>query len=186
MPTQPARPPSIFLLTVLADNANLRTDVVRWIKATPAASDMTILTHQEAEDQPGGPCLCCNSGTDISRRLEQMLRDLDNHRIAPFTGLIVPVDDPNMVLRVLATVMQHPYLSLRFAPARSLIAFSAEATAAHRAHLAGYADCHLDWGAASKPDPDSLLHALRSPDHSRPAALRHALYAAAMGSARPR
>ncbi|CAN7240843.1 CobW family GTP-binding protein [Bosea sp. LjRoot237] len=59
-------------------------------------------------------CLCCTIRDDLIVTLEDLLRRLDNGRVAPFRRLVIETTglaDPAPVLNVL---INHPYLAMRF------------------------------------------------------------------------
>jgi G3E family GTPase len=58
-------------------------------------------------------CLCCNLRGDLITALEKLLRNLDNGR-ASFTRVIVETTGLADPAPLLQTLMQHPYLVMRF------------------------------------------------------------------------
>lgn len=59
-------------------------------------------------------CLCCTIRDDLIVTLEDLLRRLDNGRVAPFRRLVIETTglaDPAPILNVL---INHPYLAMRF------------------------------------------------------------------------
>jgi G3E family GTPase len=59
-------------------------------------------------------CPCCAGNGGFATVLEDILRDRDNHRLAPFSRIVAvtgPTDDP---IGFLHAVMTHPYLGKRF------------------------------------------------------------------------
>src|SRR5690606_21201397 len=58
-------------------------------------------------------CLCCNLRGDLVTALEKLLRNLDNGR-ASFTRVIVETTGLADPAPLLQTLMQHPYLVMRF------------------------------------------------------------------------
>lgn len=59
-------------------------------------------------------CLCCTIRDDLIVTLEDLLRRRDNHRIAPFSRVVIETTglaDPAPILNVL---INHPYLAMRF------------------------------------------------------------------------
>ena len=100
-----------------------------WLK-DPAFSDTLViinefgdigLDHQLIEEAPGdvilmaAGCLCCSVRGDLVATLEDLLRRRDNNRIRFFRRVIIETTGLADPLPVLHTVMQHPYLSKRFA-----------------------------------------------------------------------
>ena len=59
-------------------------------------------------------CLCCTLRGDLIDALENLLRRLDNGRIAQFDRLVIETTGLADPAPVLHTIMSHPYLLLRF------------------------------------------------------------------------
>lgn len=59
-------------------------------------------------------CLCCSIRGDLIRLLEDLLRRRDNHRMPPFARLIIETTGLADPAPVLAAVLAHPYLKLRY------------------------------------------------------------------------
>lgn len=59
-------------------------------------------------------CLCCTIRGDLVSALENLLRRLDNGRIAPFARLIIETTGLADPVPVLQTLCGHPYFALRF------------------------------------------------------------------------
>jgi G3E family GTPase len=59
-------------------------------------------------------CLCCTIRGDLVSALENLLRRLDNGRIAPFRRLIIETTGLADPAPVLQTLLGHPYLAMRF------------------------------------------------------------------------
>lgn len=60
-------------------------------------------------------CLCCTVRGDLMATMEDLLRRLDNGRLAqPFTRLIIETTGLADPAPVLQTILQHPYLRLRY------------------------------------------------------------------------
>lgn len=120
-------------------------------------------------------CLCCTIRGELVDTLETILRRLDNNRIKPFDRILIETTGLADPAPVMHTIMQHPYLSMRFYP-ESLIAvvdaINGEATL--NAHVeavkqAAMADTLVitktDIAGAGKarPDnPDTILASLRA------------------------
>lgn len=81
----------------------------------------TALDHLLVEHLDGdivtlaGGCMCCMLQDDLARMLEDLLRRLDNGRIAPFRRLVIETSGLADPAPLLQTAARHPYLSLRFA-----------------------------------------------------------------------
>jgi G3E family GTPase len=62
----------------------------------------------------GSGCVCCAVRGALTDGLENLLRDLDNGRVAAIRRVIVEADESADPAAVLAAVERHPYLALRF------------------------------------------------------------------------
>ncbi|MBV9078420.1 MAG: GTP-binding protein [Methylobacteriaceae bacterium] len=60
-------------------------------------------------------CLCCTVRGDLVQTLEDLLRRRDNGRISPFRRVVVETTGLADPVPVLAAVLYHPYLKLRYA-----------------------------------------------------------------------
>ena len=61
-------------------------------------------------------CLCCTIRGELVDTLEDILRRLDNGRIASFDRILIETTGLADPAPVMQTYMQHPYLSMRFYP----------------------------------------------------------------------
>ncbi|HHK74674.1 MAG TPA: GTP-binding protein, partial [Rhizobiales bacterium] len=59
-------------------------------------------------------CLCCTIRGDLVNTLEDLLRRLDNHRIRPFSRVIIETTGLADPAPILHTIMTHPYLVMRY------------------------------------------------------------------------
>lgn len=60
-------------------------------------------------------CLCCTVRGDLMATMEDLLRRLDNGRLAqPFTRLVIETTGLADPAPVMQTILQHPYLRLRY------------------------------------------------------------------------
>lgn len=66
-------------------------------------------------------CLCCTIRGELADTLEDILRRMDNGRIGTFDRILIETTGLADPAPVMHTIMQHPYLMLRFFP-ESLIA----------------------------------------------------------------
>lgn len=79
------------------------------------------LDHLLVEEAPGdivlmaAGCLCCTIRGDLVATLEDLLRRRDNHRIRFFRQILIETTGLADPLPILQSVLQHPYLSKRFA-----------------------------------------------------------------------
>lgn len=124
------KPVPLHILTGFL-GAGKTTLLNRWLK-DPALADTLVLVNEfgdialdhlliEAATDgmvllPSG-CVCCAVRDDLVTALENLLRKRDNQRIAPFRRVILETTGVADPAPVLATILKHPYLKLRFAVA---------------------------------------------------------------------
>src|SRR5690606_1880477 len=75
-----------------------------------------VLVETADEDivEMASGCLCCTIRGDLINRLEDLLRRRDNGRIRPFTRVVIETTGLADPAPVLHTIMNHPYLVLRY------------------------------------------------------------------------
>lgn len=109
--------------------AGKTTRLNRWLKEPAFADTLVIinefgevgLDHLLVEEAPGdvvllaAGCLCCTMRGDLVATLEDLLRRRDNHRIRFFRQVLIETTGLADPLPILQSVLQHPYLSKRFA-----------------------------------------------------------------------
>ena len=61
-------------------------------------------------------CLCCTIRGELADTLEDVLRRVDNGRMGAFDRILIETTGLADPAPVMQTIMQHPYLSLRFYP----------------------------------------------------------------------
>ncbi len=64
----------------------------------------------------GSGCVCCSVRGALTDSLENLLRDLDNGRLAALGRVVIEADEAADPSAILAAILRHPYLSLRFVP----------------------------------------------------------------------
>lgn len=118
-------------LTVLTGflGAGKTTVLNRWLR-DPALADTVVIVNEfgeigldhllvEAVEDGlvllAAGCLCCTVRGDLVQTLEDLLRRRDNGRIAPFRRVIIETTGLADPAPVLAAVLYHPYLSIRYA-----------------------------------------------------------------------
>jgi G3E family GTPase len=137
MPEQSSLPPDRpdplvpIPLVVLSGflGAGKTTRLNRWLKHPALADTLVIinefgdigLDHLLVEEAPGdivllaAGCLCCTVRGDLVATLEDLLRRRDNHRIRFFRQVLIETTGLADPLPILQSILQHPYLSKRFA-----------------------------------------------------------------------
>ena len=130
MVTGPLAPLPLVVLTGFL-GAGKTTRLNRWLQDPDLADTLVIinefgtvgLDHLLIEEAPGdmvlmaAGCLCCTIRGDLVATLEDLLRRRDNQRIQPFRQVIIETTGLADPLPILQSILQHPYLSKRFAVA---------------------------------------------------------------------
>lgn len=177
-----ARRPLPIPLLIVSGNERCGATLAAAVQVLDGYAGTVLLAHgatpsAETPSSIAG-CLCCAPDGDIARSLETLLRDRDNNRRPDIPALVVLVAARADPLPILATVTRHPYLSLRFSPARLVHIAPADATAPPADRVLSPED--VDALCASPPALAALL--TDATDHPEP--LRRALYGLALGNPR--
>lgn len=124
------KPPAPFPLTIVTGFLGAgKTSLLNQLLHDPLAACTLViinefgetgLDHLLAGQVDGGMlvmtsgCLCCTIRGDLIETLENILRQRDNGRIAPFERVIIETTGLADPAPVLHAVLLHPYLALRF------------------------------------------------------------------------
>jgi G3E family GTPase len=124
------KPPPPFPLTIVTGFLGAgKTSLLNGLLRDPMAAGTLVIINEFGEigldhllvERVDGDmlvmtsgCLCCSIRGDLIAALEDILRRRDNGRMAPFDRVIIETTGLADPAPVLHTVMEHPYLALRF------------------------------------------------------------------------
>lgn len=129
LPVQKKPPPPVPLTVVTGFLGAGKTSLLNRLLRDPLAAGALVLINEFGEIgldhllveridadmlvMTSG-CLCCSIRGDLIATLEDVLRRRDNGRMAPFERVIIETTGLADPAPVLHTILQHPYLKLRF------------------------------------------------------------------------
>lgn len=103
-----------LLNRLLADEAMAETAVIVNEFGEVGLDHLLVETADEGVVEMSSGCLCCTIRGDLINTLEDLLRRRDNGRIAPFRRVLIETTGLADPAPVLHTIMNHPYLVLRY------------------------------------------------------------------------
>jgi len=128
---RPAGPPPPLPLIVITGFLGAgKTTLLNRLLQDPALADTVVIINEfgdvgldhlfvEAADEGlvtlSAGCLCCTVRGDLVATLEDLLRQRDNGRIAPFRRVVIETTGLADPAPVLQAVLRHPYLQVRYA-----------------------------------------------------------------------
>jgi G3E family GTPase len=98
-----------------------------------ALAGSVVETAEDGYIALGSGCVCCSVRGALTDSLENLLRDLDNGRVAAIGRVVIEADEMADPAAIVAAILRHPYLSLRFVPDGIVAVVDAAAPAALRA-----------------------------------------------------
>ena len=125
--TQPPPPLPVILLTGFLGSG--KTTLLNQLLNDESMADTAVIINEFGEIgidhllvekvddgiiEMSSGCLCCTIRGDLVNTLEDLLRRLDNGRVAPFSRVLIEstgLADPAPILH---TIMSHPYLVMRY------------------------------------------------------------------------
>lgn len=124
------RPPPPIPLSILTGFLGAgKTSLLNRILRDPALADTLViinefgeigLDHLLVEKSDDGMlllssgCLCCTIRGDLVNTLEDLLKRIDNGRMKPFRRVVIETTGLADPAPILQTIMQHPYLAMRY------------------------------------------------------------------------
>ncbi len=124
------RPPPPFALTVITGFLGAgKTTLLNRLLRDPQLAETLVIINEfgeigldhllvEASDNDmilmSSGCLCCSIRGDLVTTLEDVLRRTDNGRMPPFRRVVIETTGLADPVPVLQTILQHPYLRMRF------------------------------------------------------------------------
>lgn len=117
---------------LLADSAFADTAVIlNDFGATELAGAVVETQAGDAFVAFGAGCVCCSVRGALTDGLEDLLRGVDNNRIARVARVIIEADETADPSAIVAAITGHPYLSLRYEEDGIVVVLAAD-SAAHQ------------------------------------------------------
>ncbi len=146
------RKPPIPVTVVAGPRGAGKTTLINRLLADPAFADTAVIVNDfgatalagaAVETQAGDAfvafgagCVCCSVRGALTDGLEDLLRGVDNNRIARVARVIIEADETADPSAIVAAVTGHPYLSLRYEEDGIITVLASEAAAAQVASRA--------------------------------------------------
>jgi G3E family GTPase len=124
-----ARKQPIPVTLVVGPRGAGKTTLINRLLATKDFADTAVILNDFGEVMPkggrvetaadgyialGSGCVCCTVRGALTDGLENLLRDLDNGRVAAIRRVVIEADEAADPGAVVAGLVRHPYLSLRY------------------------------------------------------------------------
>ncbi len=108
-----------------------KTTLINRLIGEPAFANTTVILNDFGEVALAGSivetaadgyialssgCVCCAVRGALTDSLENLLRDLDNGRVAAIGRVVIEADEAADPAAIVGAILRHPYLSLRFVP----------------------------------------------------------------------
>jgi G3E family GTPase len=161
-----ARKPPIPITLVVGPRGAGKTTLINRLLATPEFASTAVIVNDfgavavhgsvvntvaDGYISLGSGCVCCEVRGALADSLENLLRDLDNGRVAAIGRLVIEADEMADPAAILGAVLRHPYLSLRFVPDGIVAAWMARRRSRRGRRRYGRSRWRTSWWCAAIP-----------------------------------